>query len=278
MQKLNSIREVQQVSKYIFCDLLRFCKLNRLNVYLTGGCLIGAVRNKGFIPWDDDIDVAISRQDYTKLVKLAKNGWISEKCRIVDPEIDKDFKGYIPLVVYNDSKLVSYLYREPEELKISISIFVYDGVPTSIFMQKIFFAYIYFLRAQHALCRANFKYVNTKRAKIFGPLLKHFYSTSDVYKYKEKILNCTQRYRYSESTYCSCNCDPGASKEVCERKAFEIPVEIEFDGMKCYTFSHYKEDLKNVFGDYMQLPPENKRVPKHSFVCWVEDGFPFTES
>lgn len=278
MKKITSIKEVQQVGKYIYCDLLRFCEPYGIKVYLTGGCLIGAMRNKGFIPWDDDIDVAISRQDYTKLVNLAKGGWISDKCRIIDPMKDTDFKGYIPVAVYENSAMISHQYREPEKLKISISIFVYDGVPKSKLLQKLFFAYVYILRAQHALCRADFRHVNTRSARLVGPVLKPFYKNADIYKYKQKIIRYTQRYNYSKSEYCSCNCDYRASKEVCERKAFEIPAEIEFDGMKSYTFSHYKDHLSRYYGDYMKLPPEKERNPKHNLVCWIEDDFLFTES
>lgn len=99
-----------------------------------------------------------------------------------------DFNGYIPVVVYNESKMESKQYRTEENLKIGISIFVYDGVPKSRLMQLLYFSHMYILRSKHALCRANFKYVNTTIAKIVGPILQCFFSSKNTKFYKEKIL------------------------------------------------------------------------------------------
>ena len=85
MKKIEMLRDLQRVSTYIYNDLNSFCVKNVLKVYLFGGSLIGAVRHGGYIPWDDDIDVAMSRPDYQKMLTLTNNGWISDKCRIVDP-------------------------------------------------------------------------------------------------------------------------------------------------------------------------------------------------
>lgn len=275
MKRIESLRELQRVSTFIYSDLLRFCNNHGLKVYLFGGTLIGAVRHHGYIPWDDDIDVAMSRTDYDKMLTIASNGWISEKCRIVDPVREKAYKGYIPVVAYENSKLLSGQYREKEELKISISIFIYDGVPENKLFQKLFFLRGYMLRAQHALCRADFKNVNTKPAKIFGPIIAPFYKEEDVFKYKDKIIKHIQKYSYDSSKYCACNCDYKASREVCSKYSFEKSTKVEFEGMECYVFSHYLEHLTKYYGDFMQLPPESARKPKHSFDTWIENSFIF---
>lgn len=273
MKKVESLRDLQKISFYIFNELNSFCVANKLKLYLFGGSLIGAVRHRGYIPWDDDIDVAISRPDYQKLLSLAKDGWISEKCRIVDPYTDDSFKGYIPLIVYDQSRLISGQYRDAEDLRIGISIFVFDGAPSSWLAQRFYYAKVYLLRAKHALCRADFKNVNTKPAKLLGPLLSPFFSNKSVFKYKTKVIENAQKYGFLEGKYCACNYDYRASRGLCLRESFDTPVEVEFEGKPFYAFSHYKEHLSRYYGNYMELPPEEDRTPKHSFEAWIEDEF-----
>ena len=271
MRKIETLRDLQDISTYIYKDLNSFCINHGLKVYLFGGSLIGAIRHGGYIPWDDDIDVAMSRPDYQKMLELAKDGWISEKCRIIDPLTDKSYKGYVPLAVYDKSKLTSGQYKGKEDLKISISIFVYDGAPDSWLAQKIYYARVYMLRAEHALCRSDFRNVNTIPAKIFGPIISPFYKSGDVYKYRDKIIKHAKKYSFKSSKLCACNYDTKASREVFSRESFETPVELTFEGMKCYTFKHYKEHLTRYYGDYMKLPPKEEQKPKHSFEAWIEE-------
>ena len=259
-------------------DLLQktadFCESNGLRYFLCGGTLIGAVRHKGYIPWDDDIDVCMSRPDYNKLLEVT-GGKISDDCRIIDPATDKAYKGVVPVAVYENSYLESKQFKGEENLKISISIFVYDGAPKSKIMQKYYYAKLYFLRAEHALCRANFKYVNTRPAQILGPVISKLYREKDVYKYKNKILKWQQKYSYEDSELVSTNMDSYSSREVFPKHTFEDSAELEFEGIKSHAFSNYREQLTRYYGDYMQLPPEEQRVPKHKFVAEIDDNFDF---
>lgn len=275
MKKISTLRELQQVSIYIYRDLMKFCEQNDIKVYLHGGSLIGAIRHEGFIPWDDDIDVCMSRPDYEKLLTISNGGKISSKCTVVDPESNSDFNGYIPVVVYNDSKLVSGQYRHPEDLKISVSIFIYDGISENKLIQKLYYMHMYALRAEHALCRADFNHVNTKAAKIFGPFLQRFYSDRGINKYKNKVLRLQKKFRYEKSKMVSTNADYKASVEVFPKADFESFVNIQFEGINSYTYSYYDLHLKKYYGNYMQLPPVEEQTAKHDFDAWIEDSFDF---
>ena len=276
MKKIKTLRELQLVSIYVYKKLLTFCKENDLKLYLLGGTLIGAVREQRFIKWDDDIDVCMSRKDYEKMLYISK-GKISSDCSIIDPETNALFKGYISLAVYDKSRSVSKQYREVEESKIGVSIFVYDGVPKNIFCRNLYFAYMFLLRAKHALCRANFEYVNSNLAKNIGPFLSLLYNKHEVYKYKSQILKLQKRYKYDTSELVAPNTDTRAWLEVFPKIEFEKNAAIMFEEIPSNTFSYYKEHLAKYYGDYMIPPPNDEREPKHSFEAWVDNGFVFNE-
>lgn len=276
MKKVDTLRELQIISTYIYKDLKSFCNDNNLQVYLHGGSLIGALRHKGYIPWDDDIDVCMSRPDYEKILKLCR-GKISEKCTLIDPSTNNKFNGYIPVVVYDSSAMESGQYREKEQLKIGISIFVYDGVPSNKLVRSLYYLRMYILRSKHALCRANFDHVNTSAAKIVGPVLQRFFKSENTKKYKNKILELQKKYDYEKSKYVSTNADYKSSKEVCLKTEFEEAVPVMFEGIESSTYSHYDRHLRTYYGDYMQLPPIEQQEPKHSFNAYIEDDFDYSE-
>lgn len=276
MKKIDTLRQLQKVQLFIYKELFNVCKENNIKLYLCGGTLLGAVRHKAFIPWDDDVDVGMSRPDYKRLLEITK-GNIGDKCKVVDPVTDADFKGYIPLVVYKNSASVSRQFKDKTPQQIGISIFVFDGTinPEHKLKRKIYYAKMYMLRAKHALCRADFKNVNTKAAKIVGPILSPFYKEEKVYKFKNKILKLQKKYSYEDNEYVCTNADYKASREYMLKTTFEKTVWLEYEGLKVMSFDDYGQYLTHYYGDYMQLPPEESRKPKHSFVAEIEDEFDF---
>lgn len=274
MKKIENIRQLQLVSIYVYKRLLDFCNTNGLKVYLLGGSLLGAVREQKFIKWDDDIDVCMSRTDYDKMLKIS-NGRISDDCSIVDPEKDKNFKGYISLAVYNKSRSISKQYRQIEESKIGVSIFVYDGVPENRLARKLYYRHMYLLRAFHALCRADFNHVSSSLAKKVGPILSVFFKLDNVFYYKKKILKLQKKYSYEKSEYVAPNSDTNAWLEVFPKNEFEKWVELDFEGINAKAFKYYDKHLTKYYGDYMTPPPETDREPKHSFDAWVDSNFDF---
>lgn len=269
MKKIDNIRGLQEINIILLKKLYEICNNNRLKLFLLGGTLLGAVRHKGFIPWDDDIDVSISREDYKKLCKILENPM--EDYSLIDPETNQEFRGYIPQFIYKNSLMVSKQYRENENLNIGISIFIFDGLPNNKFLRWMYYRKMFLLRSFHALCRANFNYVNTKKARLLGPMLQPFFSSNDVYKYKNKILKLQKKYDYLTSKYVAPNADADAIKEIVAREIYEKFEKIDFEGIECLVPENFKEHLQNYYGNYMELPPMESRQPKHSFSVWVDE-------
>jgi len=272
MRRVSNLKELQVIQTNVLYDLTEFCNRNNIKFYLLGGTLIGAVRHKGYIPWDDDMDIAMSRPEYEKLVKLSKGG-VSDRCSVLAPEANKEYRGYIPQVVYDKSRLVSRQYRIEEQLKIGISIFVYDGIPNNRIVRKVYYYQMYITRAFHALCRANFKNAGSRSARLIGPLLAPFIKQTNVFRYRDRVLSRQKKYSYEKSTMVSPNADTRSFLEDVEKQQFETEVYIEFEGIRCKVFSHYDEHLTKYYGDYMQLPPVEQQEGKHSFDACIEENF-----
>lgn len=271
MREIKTLRELQIIETSIFRDILCFCKEHNIGMNVLGGTLIGAVRHKGFIPWDDDIDLSISRPDYEKIVSLHNSGiYISENCYLMSAETDDNYNGYIPQIVLRNSKMRSDQYREEEDLKIGVSVFIFDGVPDNILARKLFYIKIFVLRSLHALCRSNFKYVNSRLAKKVGPILQPLFDCKDTKKYRDMVIKLGRTYSYSKSKYVAPNLDTDAFKEICERKVFEKREKLSFEGLECYAPSNYLDHLRRYYGDFMKLPPEHARIAKHRFKAWIE--------
>ena len=139
---MTNLEKAHKINRILMRKLHSVCEEYGVTYFYDSGALIGAVRHHDFIPWDDDIDVAMSRLDYQKLLGLTSDGWISKKCKIIDPVRDGEYKGYIPVVAYNNSILFSGQFREHEQLKITISIFVFDGAPKSWIKRKIYYSHM----------------------------------------------------------------------------------------------------------------------------------------
>lgn len=253
-----NIREAQLLELELMKKIDFLCKKNNIYYFLFGGALLGAVRNGGFIPWDDDIDIGMMRDDYLLFSKIAQK------------ELgDQYFVQY-----YNTDK-----YTSPFKLKIRIlsteeyvkdtnNIYCRQGFHISVFpfdyapeKYNLLHRLGHKIRGFH-LERISKQRVVTTKAKIFSAMIR-IIPTS----YLEKFIywNTTRFNKRKTQNIMSYFSHGQYEKSLWPARIVQNVSFIEFEGEKLMTFNDYLFYLKHRYGDYMTLPPENERVSHVEF-------------
>lgn len=254
-----SIQDVHGTLLNILRDVDCFCAENNLVYYLAYGTLLGAVRHKGFIPWDDDIDICMPRPDYERFIKL----FPSEKGRIqvVSHKLDPNYPFYyakvhdISTVVIENS---NYNYK----MGVYIDIFPIDAMPTSkkdqdSYMKKFnFYRDIYNIKSfKFRKGRKMMKNIILLCSKLITPFFSKKYLTN-------KLDQISHTYDYSESDLVSIAASID-QRLIFEKKIFSNGIKLKFEDIEASVPLNYHEILKRNYGNYMVLPPEEKRLSHH---------------
>ncbi|MDR3587302.1 MAG: LicD family protein [Desulfosporosinus sp.] len=262
MNKID-LRKLQLIQLDAFQEVDRICKKYNLAYYMIAGTLIGAVRHKGFIPWDDDIDIAMLRSDYDRFLNCCASE-LTDKYFVQNYRTDTDFYPALTRIcikgTYLDDKYAKHLKFKKEAY---IDIFPLDNVPDDEEMME-----------KHGNRIMTIDRIMSYKACLVyrkGP----FYSKLIGKKLLKMLLlpislNSLQRCRekamkeYSNQTtsrVCSTATMYSYKKHVMQRSSYENGVLLEFEGGMYYAPREWDTYLKQIYGDYMMLPPEEMRKP-----------------
>ena len=238
-----------------------FCRENNLTYFLCGGCCIGALRNKGFIPWDDDVDVHMPREDYEKLKKIWKN---TDEYSI--QYTTKDYlteNPFLTICANNTTFIKTYQKNLDINHGLVLDVLPLDGCPQGFArkMQKIWaLLYLLFIVGK---APEN----NGKAAYFIGRLALGIVRSKSwryhIWKFCEKKMS---RYSISECRFVTELCaGPYYMKKEYPAEAFSSQKYVPFEDTRLPIPVGYDTYLHMAFGDYMQLPPPEKRVCHHEF-------------
>lgn len=258
-------KEVQQICLDILKDVHEFCVENGIHYSLSGGTLLGAIRHKGFIPWDDDADIQMPRADYEAFIRTYKS---KRGYKLLCPEITKsgDVKIRLSKVCEVEKTVIDQgPYRfTSAEVGINVDIIPVDGAPDDYMeAKKHLKKLISYLRLLNAWRTSASKWSDGLRYNKFGQRMK-FYILKTIGWFLdenvlEKALNTQKEYDYSSSNHFFAGPHYGM-REWQPKKNMESFILHKFEDAEFYIMSGYEENLKSLFGDYMKLPPENQRV------------------
>lgn len=257
------IKNIQYCLLIIAKEIKRICEKNNIHYFMIAGTLLGAIRHKGFIPWDDDMDFGMFRADYNKFIDACKKDLNNELFFLQNVYTDSGFgKYYTRLLLNNTSINYEYIKDVQCNKAIFVDIFPYDSVPESKVLRKKQSVITSF---SMRLIKKKMKYgieCYTLGGKL-ELLFEKFFSRNRLIKIYEKEM---QRYNKNQNTTCVCcsNAGEGYQKETLKRQWVKDTVMMQFEDTEFPGSVLYDEYMKYFYGDYMTLPPENKRMT-HEF-------------
>lgn len=242
-------KEMFEMLKYV----RDFCDKKGLRYFLSDGSLLGAVRHKGFIPWDDDVDIAMPYQDYVRFCQEFEN---TEDYEIISMFSENAYKipcnSQIARVMHN--RVVTELYNYPVHSRqgICVDIFPLNGYPDTEEERRIYEA---------ELRQMAVKWQRSVREKIDS----EEYSALRHKELWEEVVKVMTKYDYDSSAYVGgVHCMP-FNHSIAPREKYEKAVQRLFEGEYFSVPADADYVLRSAYGDYMVLPPIEKRNPKHFF-------------
>ncbi len=253
------IAEQKQIELDILKNFADFCDEHNLRYFLAYGTLIGAVRHKGFIPWDDDIDVWMPREDYNKLINIYNQG-NNAPYKLIAPYTRNSYHSFVKIVNEKTVKLEAGVNYKNGFIGIDIDVFPLDGQPENED------EYVKWYNKIQKYYRA-YPYLNLpndgKLKRIIGlPIIRLLSGGKKHLLDKAKRLH--DKYPYDE-------CEFIGSIECCydyieiryKKEWFRDYVLADFEGVKFRIPVDYDKILTQTYGDYMTPPPETEQVTHH---------------
>ncbi len=268
--EIKSNEEIQTCLLYLLKEFHTLCETNGLHYTLFGGTLLGAVRHKGFIPWDDDIDVGMMRKDYDRFVELMQNKISNEKYELFSYPKD----GYIyPFAKFClcDSVLTEMEYKDKySKLKLYIDVFPIDGYPP-IEKEKEHFDLIrqYKYKKGCIVCKSRKDNESISIKTVVRSIRALIYGFKGMQYYLQKEMKERAKYIIDDNDYVAMQGAGWNEKGKLETtKAKKLKL-YDFEGEQFYGIEDYDSHLTRLYGDYMTLPPVEKRISNHNYSLFI---------
>lgn len=271
-----SLDEVKNCTLDILKWLKDFCAEHNITWWLCGGTLLGAARHKGFIPWDDDIDIMLPRKEYERLfAEFPKDSRYQFLTIDNTPGFPYPFGKIVDTHTLKDEPIRKKFKRTG----VDIDVFPIDNLPSDYKECEDYYGEI----AKVGLKLSGMTLVYGKGKTLLCTILKNGYilyhrileglRIISYEKTQEQFIELAQRYNEQDCDYCGITCiNHYGIKERNLKKGYEKTIEVEFEGHTFPAPECYSTYLSQLYGDdYMQLPPEDKRVSHHVYNVWWKD-------
>lgn len=257
MATTSNIRDIQLKILNILSEVDKACQTHHLRYYMMAGTLLGAVRHKGFIPWDDDLDIGMPRADYEIFTQKWQE-FLPQHLEMVHGENDIEYPLSFAKIQDASTTLIERIHLKYTG-GIYIDVFPLDGVPSGRLAQMIHFTrFAFYNKLLYFIYRDPYKHGHGASSWI--PRLSRFlFSRQQVQKTLKKIMT---RFDFDASENI-CDYDDGI-KGILPKYILGEPTPILFEGREFWGVKDYHAYLSNKYGDYMQIP-DKAHQRQHNF-------------
>ncbi len=262
----SKLRELQLCELEILKYFIKICDENNITYYISGGTYLGAVRHKGFIPWDDDVDIALPRTDYEKVIEILKKNK-NDKYKLSTYTDTKETVHYQAKLIDTSIKVINTSGKNNQVWSAWIDIFPLDGMPNNFFIKFIHEFHLLYLRAMLKFTcfddQVNLKEKNRpliEKILIWVGLHTKFGRKKESVYYLEKIDKTLKKYSEKTSKVYVNFMGAYKFKSILNKK--EIYGEgalYQFEGLNLNGPKEYDKYLTHIYGDYMTIPKEEDK-------------------
>lgn len=251
-----TLEERKKVQLQMLIEIDAFCRKHSIRYSLAYGTLIGAIRHKGFIPWDDDVDIMMPLPDMLRFKEIFK----SETMCYCDVDTDKKYQYAFSRIAntqtFNKEGVIAKSYG------ICIDLYPVLGMPKTIEEIDSFF-----IEAKKELAR-RMKFIKWKNRIVSHLPISYIpFFNKAMRRYRDFLF----QYPYNGTTFFFTNGGELEMRNIHNFDLFEEIIEVPFERYKFLSIARYDEFLRRFYGDYMQLPPEEQRVPYHTrHYYWIK--------
>lgn len=258
------LKELEVIQMDVLQVLDDFCEQNDISYSLGCGTMLGAIRHKGYIPWDDDIDIYILRKDYEKLISVFPDTY--KNIKLVSLERDEKWpRAYAQAF---DVRTIMREEADTYEIGIGIDVYPIDEVPADEIEWKKYNKRRLLLQYANEMKYCPFRKDRSLKKNIILALCKFALLPLSQRNIGKIIDKYAKKYDGSNSGYVFECCQGMFQKRPFKRSCLEEVVKIPFEDRFFNGMKDYDSYLSNGYGNYMQLPPKEKQVSHHRFVAY----------
>lgn len=273
MKEIKDLETIKKIELEILVKIDEICRSQGLNYMLCGGTLLGAVRHKGFIPWDDDIDIFLPREDYVSFIDYCS----THDC---DFELFSCFSNNnytMPFAKACDKKTIIIDRNDAEASMhgVWVDVFPIDGLGNTKKEAKRFSKKLLFSKYFHTVARWKTFYKSKTKPWYYEPFRFGIFVLT---RFVRNLNKLTKRFDkkcstkpFKSSLFCGCINGSYGMREIMDRFVFDERTELLFEGHLFMCPKQYDTYLKNIYGDYMKMPPIEKQITHHDFTAYYKE-------